>query len=295
MEPAHLLAEAVVAWRFDPLQVAPLLLAALLYARRARTLARRGRPVPAGRRLAFSSGLVVVALALVSPIDSVGETRLLFVHMTQHILIGDVGALLVVIGLTGPLLRPLLALPYLGRLRVLAHPLVAFPVWAVDLYAWHSPLLYEAALRHDSIHAAEHGLYFVTGAFMWAALIEPLPGPAWFGSAWKMVYVVAVRSLTATLAYLFMMGNHAYYSWYAHVPRVAALRSPSAVTDQTIGGEIMLIEGMIVTLIVLGWLTGRFIADHDLRQALLEAGADEHTASRAARYRRRPVGTLSDS
>ena len=275
-------------WNFDPLELAPVLLVVLLYARRARTLAARGRTVPRARRLAFYGGMAVVVLAVVSPIDTVGEERLLFMHMTQHILIGDLGALLVVVGLTGPLLRPLLALPYLGRLRVLAHPLVALPVWAANLYVWHSPLLYQAALRHDPIHALEHGLFFVTGALMWAALIEPLPGPDWFGAGWKMVYVIVVRALTATLGYIFMMGSRPYYSWYAHVSRLAGA---SPVTDQTIAGEIMLLEGMFVTLIVLGWLLGRFIGDHDLRQTLLEAGVDEHTASRAARYRRRPVET----
>ena len=273
-------------WNFDPLEFAPIVLFALLYARRAHTLGRRGRPVSRARQLAFYSGLTVVALAVVSPIDTVGEQRLLFVHMIQHILIGDLGALLVVVGLTGPLLRPLLALPYLGRLRVVAHPLLALPIWAVNLYAWHSPLLYQAALRHDPVHALEHGLFFVTGALMWAALIEPLPGPAWFGSGWKMVYVIVVRALTATLGYTFMMGSHAYYSWYADAPQLVRA---SPVTDQTIAGEIMLLEGMFVTLIVLGWLVGRFIGDHDLRQTLLEAGVDERTATRAARYRRRPV------
>ena len=69
--------------------------------------------------------------------------------MVQHLLMGDLGALLIVLGLTGPLLQPLLANRWLGWLRHLAHPLVALPLWAIDLYVWHVPVLYQAATEHS--------------------------------------------------------------------------------------------------------------------------------------------------
>ncbi|MFL5866250.1 MAG: cytochrome c oxidase assembly protein, partial [Thermoleophilaceae bacterium] len=143
------------------IQLAPLVLSALLYARRASTLARRGRPVPVARQLWFATGLGLLAVALATPIDTIGEERLFWVHMVQHLLIGDLAAFCVVKGLSGPLLRPLLALRGVGRLRVLAHPLVALPVWAINLYLWHLPALYQAALRHSGLHALEHSLFFV--------------------------------------------------------------------------------------------------------------------------------------
>ncbi|HVZ21240.1 MAG TPA: cytochrome c oxidase assembly protein, partial [Vicinamibacterales bacterium] len=120
-------------WRVEPAQLAPLLVAGALYAARAARLRRRGRPVAARRVACFAAGMLVLVLALVSPIDAIGEERLFWMHMLQHVLLGDVAPLLVVLGLTGPLLRPVLALPGVVRLRVLAHPLVALPLWAVDL------------------------------------------------------------------------------------------------------------------------------------------------------------------
>ena len=69
--------------------------------------------------------------------------------MLQHVLIGDLAPLCLLAGLTGPLLRPLLALRPVERLRVLANPSVALPLWAVNLYLWHLPLLYEAAVEHS--------------------------------------------------------------------------------------------------------------------------------------------------
>ena len=54
------------------------------------------------------------------------------------------------------MLRPVLKLPGVERLRILAHPLVALPVWALNLYVWHIPFLYDGALHHDAVHALEH-------------------------------------------------------------------------------------------------------------------------------------------
>src|SRR3954454_6640150 len=124
-------------WNLEPLQLAPTIAVAVLYGRRVRTLAVRGTPVPLWRRLAVLTGIAVVFAALASPIDAVGEEDLFFVHMTQHVMLGDLAPLCFVAGLTGPVLRPVLGLPGVDRLRVLAHPLVALPLWTVNLYVWH--------------------------------------------------------------------------------------------------------------------------------------------------------------
>ena len=231
------------AWRLEPLQLAAVAVTALLYARRATTLARRGRPVPVNHQIWFGAGLVLLAVAVGTPIDTIGEERLFWVHMVQHLLIGDLAAFCIVKGLTGPLLRPLLALPAIGRLRVLAHPLVALPLWAVNLYVWHLPELYEAALRHSGLHALEHGMFFATGALMWAAVIEPLPGVRWFGTGWKAAYVLAVRIAAAGLANVFIWSDQPLYSWYG-----------TALSDQVTGGLIMFTEGGVVTMLAFAWL-----------------------------------------
>jgi len=223
--------------------VLALALATLLYARRAAKLARRGRPVPLARQLWFGAGLALLAVALASPIDRIGEERLFWVHMVQHLLIGDLAAFCVVKGLDGPLLRPILALPGMVRLRLLAHPLVALPLWALTLYSWHLPVLYEAALAHSGLHALEQAMFFATGALMWAAVLEPLPGVAWFGKGWKAAYVLAVRTLGAGLAMVFIWSSEPLYDWYGTAP-----------SDQVIGGAIMFTEGSLVTLFAFVWL-----------------------------------------
>src|SRR3982751_6114434 len=137
-------------WTLDPLQIVPTLLVAALYARRALTLRDRGTPVPVWRIALFALGIVTLLVAFVSPVHALGE-RLFSFHMLQHVLLGDLAPLALLLGLTGPILRPVLV--YAHRLRVLAHPLVALPLWALNLYVWHLPVLYEAAVRHEAVHA----------------------------------------------------------------------------------------------------------------------------------------------
>lgn len=274
---------SVWVWTFDPLQLAPLLLGAGMYAKRASTLARRGHPVPGARRLSFYAGLALIAAAFITPIDHLGEHHLLSVHMVQHILIGDLAALLVVLGVTGPILRPVLALPLVTKLRVLAHPLVALPLWALNLYVWHLPTLYESALAYGSVHALQHVLFFGTGALMWAALVEPLPGPAWFGTGSKALYVVSVRLLEAILANIFIWSGRPFYDRYVEAERVWGI---SALADQSTGGSIMMVQGSVLTLGLFGWLFLRWMREGELRQELVERGLDVRAVDRAVRYGR---------
>ena len=111
-------------WSLDPLQLLPIVMVGVAYGVRARTLERRGNPVPRWKIALFALGLLLLLVSVVSPIAQLGEERFSF-HMVQHILLGDLAPLALLAGLNGPLLRPLLALPPMQALRVLVHPLVA--------------------------------------------------------------------------------------------------------------------------------------------------------------------------
>jgi cytochrome c oxidase assembly factor CtaG len=270
-------------WNFDPLEVSVLALAAALYWRRARTLARRGLPAPWPRLAAFATGLVTLFVALASPIDAIGEERLFSVHMFQHLLLGDVGALLLVLGLDGRLLRPLLRLRLVHRLRVLAHPLVALPLWAANFVVWHLPVFFDAALRNDAIHALQHSLFVALGMLMWAALLEPLPGPAWFTAPWKIPYVLGMWLVMLVLSQVFIWSSHVYYTPYAHD---ATLWGLSHLADQKAGGGVMLVESALTMLPALVWALLMVLRESEARQQLVDAGVAPTAAARAARYGR---------
>jgi cytochrome c oxidase assembly factor CtaG len=269
-------------WSLEPLQVAPTVIVALLYLRRTRTLAEAGRPVPLGRRLAFWTGIGLVVLALNSPVDALGEDHFFFMHMFQHQLIGDLAPLCFVYGLTGPVLRPVLAIRAVDRLRFLTHPLVALPVWAANLYVWHVPFFYDAALHHNSVHALEHFMFFTCGSLMWAPVLETLPAPVWFGTGMKLGYIAVVRLIETILGNVFIWSSHAFYGVYRHAPQWGI----TPVHDQNLAGIVMMAEGSLVTLIALAVLFLRLAAEGETRQRLLEQGLDPRQVQRAVRYGR---------
>src|SRR5271168_4059337 len=263
------------------LQLGPLALIGLLYARRVRTLALSSHPVPGWRQACFYGGFVVIGAALTS-LGSASQD-LLFVHMIEHLLLGDIAALLIVLGLTGPLLAPVLRIGFFDRLRVLTHPAIAFPLWAIDLYVWHLPVLYEAALRHSGIHALEHAMFLGCGINMWMCLFGPLPTPAWFGNLGKLIYIVAVRLAGTVLGNVFLWSGTVFYPYYI---RGDAAYHISPLADQSIAGAIMMVEESILTLCLFCWLFLRTANESEERQDLLDfahAHGLELTEARAAR------------
>jgi cytochrome c oxidase assembly factor CtaG len=255
----------------------------LPYRARVRTLAAAGRPVPGWRQGCFATGLLVLAAALSYPVDRLAD-QLLIAHMAEHLLIGDIAALLIVFGVTGPLLAPILRNRWLGRLRVLTHPVVAVVAWAVNFYVWHLPVLYQAALRHDLIHGLQHATFLAFGIAMWMALLGPLPKPQWFGNAARLVYIIVVRLAGTVLANALIFGGRAWYPYYAagdahwHIGRFA---------DQAAAGGLMMVEESLLTIGLFCWLFLKVARENEQRQLLLDYASshgivlDEQRAARA--------------
>jgi len=273
----------LTSWTLDPLQLAPIALIAGAYAMRANTLARRGQPVPGWRIALFILGLVLLVVAVASPLAAVAEEELFSFHMTQHLLLGDLAPLCLLAGLTGPLLRPVLALPGVMRLRVLANPLVALPIWAANLVLWHMPTLYEAAVENSAVHAVEHVAFFTAGIVLWLPVLETLPAPEWFGTGAKLGYIVGVRLVGTAIANVFVWGGAPFYDVYDTGRDFLGL-SPDA--DQSLAGSLMMLEGSLVTIVAIAWLFLRLAQEGEIRQELIERGHDPRAVRRAVRYRR---------
>jgi putative membrane protein len=277
------MASSIAAVQVEPLQLAPVVTFGIMYVTRARTLAAQGRATPGWRRACFYGGLALIGLTLTSPLGTLSG-ELFAAHMAEHLLIADVGALLIVLGLTGPLLAPLLRTRALGWLRHLAHPVPAFALWALDLFVWHIVGPHEAAVRNDALHALQHMLFVGLGINMWMALLGPLPKPTWFGSLAKLVYIIVVRLTTTVLANVFVWSSDAFFGVYAPGERAHAI---TPQTDQVVAGSIMMVEGSILTLCLFGWLFLRSAREGEERQELLDlavAGGvalDERRATRA--------------
>jgi putative membrane protein len=273
---------AHVAGVFAPLELVPLLAAALLYAKRASTLADRGRPVPIWRQACFAAGLLAIVVALVSPIAHIAE-ELVIAHMVEHLLLGDVATLLLVLGLTGPLLQPILAIRFFDRLRVLAHPLIALPLWALNFYLWHIPALYDAAYGGAPMHALEHVTFIFFGCLMWMPVFGPLPKPAWFTAPWKVGYVIAVRFAGAILGNVLMWSGSVLYPVYGAGERYWGV---SALTDQSTAGVVMMVEGTFLGLGLLAWFFFEWSREGIEKQRLLDLALERGVELDEARAQR---------
>ena len=232
-----------------PLLSPALVLASLAtpYAVRARTLRRAGRPVVAWRVACFAAALAAFAVALSPPLDALADRRLA-AHMVEHVLLGDVAPLLLVLACSGAVLAPLLRASGAGRLRALGHPGLALGLWLVDLYAWHLPVAYDAALAHPALHVLEHACFFWLGANLWLALLGPLPKPAWFGVPARLGYVVAAWLGGSGLGGALVFSGHPFY------PSYVAREGAGALGDQSAAGAIMMVEQGAVAFVVFCWL-----------------------------------------
>lgn len=276
-------ASALTSWSFNPAQLALLAVLGTAYGVRARTLARQGRPVAWWRIALFATGLLLLLVAFASPLDTIGEEELFTAHMAQHVILGDLAPLCLLAGLTGPLLQPLLAVLPMRRLRALANPLVAFPVWAATFLVWFLPPLFDAANRYDLVHALFHFSLLTGGLILWLPVLETLPAPEWFGSGAKLAYIVASKMLVMVVSNVFLWASAPIYDAYDDGEGAYGI---PPLGDQQLGGGVMMTYDTIVLLVAIAWLFLRMAQEGEARQELLERGVDPRTANRAVRYRR---------
>ena len=240
-----------------------------LFGRRMRTLAREQRPVEKWRVASFVTGVLLLVGVQIGPADSLAD-QVLIAHMVQHIIIGDFCSLLIVFGLTGPVMQPLLQIRVTRPIRKLAYPVVAVLLWAIDLYGWHVPFFYQLAIRHDLVHALEHACLLWFGTLLWLAVIGPLPKPAWFTGAWRVGYVIAIRFIGAVLGNVLIWTQTVLYPVYKSTDAAKGL---NPLGDQNIAGGIMMTEQIILTILLLGWLFYKFAVQDEERQSLLDLAA----------------------
>jgi putative membrane protein len=200
-------------WEWAPAISLPLFLSALLYGRGLRLLwdEHIGRGIRVWEATCFAAGWLVSVIALLSPLHAISE-QLFVAHMVQHELLMVVAAPLLVVG--RPLVPMLWALPSAARRRVgrvtrarewravwhlVTMPLVAFLVHGAAIWVWHIPALFQATLRSDAIHAAQHLSFFGTALLFWWTIIHAhAPGgrarAVSFGAAVLLLFGTALHS-----------------------------------------------------------------------------------------------------
>jgi putative membrane protein len=242
---------AHAAWSAPASVDVPALLALVLFFHGWLRLRRRGRPDLAdGKRAAlFAAGLLVVLAGLLSPIHTIGENHLLWVHMLQHLLIGDLGIALMVAAVRGPLLVFLLPSRVFGPiardrdvravLAFLLRPRVAFTLWAATLAVWHIPTLYIDAILHPWLHDLEHACFMLAGLLVWTLLIDP-GSHRRLTTAGRIAFGAAMFGAGQVLTSVLVFSFHPLYPLYR------GAYGFSALTDQKLAGVVMMVEQLLV-------------------------------------------------
>jgi putative membrane protein len=244
------------AWDPEPTILVASALAVVLFGRAFFELRRRGRRDHAGwtHAVPFLLGVFVLALALVSPLDLIGDDYLLSAHMLQHVLIGDLAPALLVVGARGPLTLFLLPAPilrsvaHIGWLRrtlaFLLRPTVSFLVWASTLAVWHVPSFYDAALERTWLHELEHMSFFIAGLLVWSQLVDPARRGA-LDVRGRILFAGALIAAAHLFIHPVLLSSRAVYPSYAHQPDRLLGLSPLA--DQHWAAFVMSVE-QIATL-----------------------------------------------
>lgn len=249
--PAHVAHEGNVwtSWNVDPQLLLPLALAAVWYARGLSRWPERSRPHPRWRTASFYLGLLVLTLALESPLDAAAERHLMF-HMVQHeLLVLFVPPLILLGAPTTPLLRGLprglrlgvvrpLVRRHAVRLgwRALTHPVFAGGAFTATLWLWHlAPGWYEAALNDPWLHELQHVSFATVALLVWWNIIDPAPLRARLDYMPRILFLLAVGLPKNLLgAFLTLAADPFYEIYEGH-----QIIDITLVTDQQIAGLLM--------------------------------------------------------
>lgn len=238
------------AWSFQPLVIGGGIVAVLFFLHGWRRLRGRRAGLVGWRRIPlFVGGVLIVVLAIVSPLDAIGERYLQWAHMLQHVLIADAGVVLILLGVRGPLsvfflprtlLAPLARMRPLRRaLSFLLRPGVSYAVWLSVLVAWHVPPVYEAALENRLAHDLEHMSFVLGGILVWTQLVDPSRHQRLSVDA-RLGYAALVYWTGQILAYVLVFSFEPLFSTYEEQP--VRLLGLSALTDQKLAGLTMMVE-----------------------------------------------------
>jgi putative membrane protein len=275
-------------WNLTPELLIGFLVSGLLYVRGVRILwekSTRGTGIRPRQVIFFFAGLLVLALALLSPLDALGSASLAW-HMIQHLLIILVAALLLILG--NPMLAFLSAFPAQalqrgGRwwnrqtnlrqaFKFFAYPLVVWSIHAAVITIWHVPFLYQAALRVEWLHHLEH-LSFLIAALLFWWLVLPRPGAVHYPGHGPALLILFTTMLQGGLLGALLTFSKSL--WYPIYQESSLLVSATALDDQNIAGILMWIPPSLVYLgVALSILAKMLNPDGEYRGRRLEVYKD---------------------
>jgi len=269
-------------WRWDVIFV--LLVFGALYVRGWLRLRKMGGDAKVSQLVFYALALGAISFALLSPLDDLAS-YLLIAHMVQHELLMMLAPPLILLG------NPVAVLMWglgggarlqaghlltrhsaLRRVRdLLSWMPVAWSFFVVNLWAWHHPVLYEAALRYPRIHDLEHILFFLTALVFWWPVIRPISRPAPVQDAIRILYLFLAATQDALLSGLIALSSKILYPHYETALRLWDL---TPWEDQIGGGIVMFGVGSMTYLVAILVLVNALLGERRHKRSTKRALSD---------------------
>jgi putative membrane protein len=249
-------------WSFSPIVLLSLAGYLVVYTLRWRTSRAEGgaRAAGYGRLALWYAGVGLLAIALVSPLDGLGEQFATF-HMVQHLVLADLVPVCLTLALTKHLLRP--ATRVIHRIEKAAgpfgHPAFGVVAYVGAMWAWHVPALYDAALERPFVHTLEHLSFAAAGLLYWWHLLSPIRSRMRLGGMGPILYMASTKVLVGFLGVLLAFSPDLLYA-YAWEGTKWGL---SPIDDQHVAGLVMALEQSIVMGIALAYLFFRMLSESE--------------------------------
>jgi len=224
-----------------------------------RSRARPAQTIAAWRAAAFLLGLVLIWIAVASPLAS-GDAHSLTAHMVQHLVLMSLAPPL--IWLAEPVQLLPCALPswrtesvvlriarwrpiqHFGRL--VGHPFVCWVAATMALAAWHVPALLTLSVHSHPWHAIEHASFLAGGLLFWWPVIQPWPSSS-TERPWSIVLYLFLATLPCDILSGFLVfSERIVYPIYLSAPRHPSV---SAFDDQQRAGALMWTGVTIIYLV----------------------------------------------
>ncbi len=235
-------------WSVHPSTVIGLLVLAAIYIIRAAQAAPE-ESLSGPRKLSFFASLFVIFASLNGPVHDLSDNYLFSGHMVQHLLLTMLMPPLMIYGVAGWMLRPLLRH---GVIRAIAtrvtRPMACFIIFNVVIAGWHIPVLYNAAMENHDIHILEHLMFMAAAVLMWWPLASQLPELPRLPYPGQMLYCFLMTLPMSVVAIYIVMADTILYPFYSSAPRIMKL---SPMEDQLLGGLIMWVPGGLLFMIIM--------------------------------------------
>jgi putative membrane protein len=224
-----------------------------------------GPPVSWGRISLYLSGVLCLLVALEGPIHELSDYYLFGAHMVQHMLLVYAAPPLLLLGMPGWLLRPILRLPGVFKLaRAVTRPMPALIAFNAVFALYHVPAYYNAVLENHPLHIAAHLLFIVLAVITWWPILSPMPDLPPLAYPVRMLYVFGETFSGFLVGAFVTNAPTVLYPFYAEAPRTWGL---SPMDDQKIGGLIMWIVGgayllFVFSAIFFAWANAEGVNDN---------------------------------